>query len=656
MVNLLYALAYVALPVATYVLSRNLTWTVSVITGSVGLVGALISFSINLGGRWDFASLQVATLLALTAAAAMTWLGRRHEALRVFPWRRHLIAVFLPVILVIAVLALSRIAAGPRAGFFTAVGFLVRRQYAEDNAKWLDFTSQLAAREDIVQAVALGGPLQLFLVIVASALAAASLLLLGGVNEVFVAANTVVYAQYFLAAMVPFVFAPLVEASIRDRKSGVKRSIPAPLLWTGMLVLVVAIIAISGLGHLTLEFVLLATVLWIGVFFIGSPTPNVYAMTSLTMVTISLVWFPLLPISVFVMIAGLGAIAVAFFKRGFNQPRLILVAVAWISVIIFTLPDYWSTFGYATESTAAQASVLNGAGGGVSASATASFLKVPAFDLLSSQGGTEVVGPVLGVLVLLTSVLATMFVSRQRQGQSTIRLVIAFAPAVLVGGYALLLAIVGTWWAGTGPNYGGLKTTFFAAVALASVGVPLALMEIDRKSHAMTVVRWSGVAGIVFLLTVDGILARAAVYVSPQQWPDATGENKGFWWPAEVLTQPEQSIESLPIACAYRPSPGDVPTVLPNGQSAYACSRILAGLSGADTTAQPIVDWQRREWLTNTPAWYNEYPGLLEVPEALRRKNFILLDEINTVIGLESVQSFMDRFKPDWAGETASGG
>jgi hypothetical protein len=73
------------------------------------------------------------------------------------------------------------------------------------------------------------------------------------------------------------------------------------------------------------------------------------------------------------------------------------------------------------------------------------------------------------------------------------------------------------------------------------------------------------------------------------------------------------------------------------------------GLSGADTTGQPLVDWQRREWLTNTAAWDNEYPGLITLPESLRQKDFILMNEINEVVGLDSVQSFMDRYKPEWA-------
>ena len=58
MVDLLYVLAYIALPVATYLISRNVTWTVAIVSASVALVGALVTFVIKVGGVWNFSSLQ----------------------------------------------------------------------------------------------------------------------------------------------------------------------------------------------------------------------------------------------------------------------------------------------------------------------------------------------------------------------------------------------------------------------------------------------------------------------------------------------------------------------------------------------------------------------------------------------------------------------
>jgi hypothetical protein len=651
MVDLLYVLAYIALPVATYLISRNVTWTVAIVSASVALVGALVTFVIKVGGVWNFSSLQLASLGALVLALIVTLIVRRRTDWPTAPWRHHLLVIGLPFLVIVAIILVSRLIAAPRAGLFTAVGFLVRRQYAEDNAKWLDFTGQLVTGSDIVQGVSMGGPLQLFLVIIASALAVISMLKRGGVTDVFVAANTVVYSQFFLAAMVPFVFAPLVEARVRRKEgSGERGFIPAPLVWAGMLVLVVAILAVGGLGHLTLQFVFLATVMWVGVFVMGTRVPHAYALTSLVIAIVALVWFPLLPISVVVILAGIVAIVVGFARGGLGRRAPWGVAVAWIAAIVLTWPEYRSTVGYMTADVNASADFVGGMGGGVSAVATPiRALVVPMLDLLDSKGGTEVVGPVIGLLLLISVVLATLFLARRRSTHGRRRMLLAFAPALLLGGYAVALAVLGTWYAGDGPNYGALKTTFLASVTIVSVAVPLALMEIDRSRIGTTLVRVAGIAGIVYLLAVDGILPRAAVYMSPEQWPDASGEDRGYWWPAEVKSQADQTIESLPIACAYRPPGAGAPSALPNGQTAYSCTRLLVGLSGADTTGQPLVDWQRREWLTNTAAWDNEYPGLITLPESLRQKDFILMNEINEVVGLDSVQSFMDRYMPEWA-------
>jgi hypothetical protein len=661
MVDLLYALAYIALPITAYLVSRNLTWTVAIVTGSVSLVGAAVTFVIMAGGLWSFASLQLATLgallLALGVTIAVRLMARGRLPWPCVPWRRHALVVGMPFLLIVLIVLVSRLIAAPRAGLFTGVGFLVRRQHAEDNAKWLDFTGQLVTGNDIVQGVSMGGPLQLFLVIVATALAVVSMLMLGGVNEVFVAANTVIYSQYFLAAMVPFVFAPLVEARVRRKEGAQERGfIPAPLIWAGMLVLTVSILAVGGLGHLTLQFVLLATVMWVGVFVIGTRVRHAYALTSLVIAIVSLVWFPLLPVSVVVLLAGIVAIVIGFVRGGLGRRAPWGIAVAWIAALVLTWPQYRSTVSYMTADVNAGAEFSGGVGGGVAAVATPiQALVVPMLDLLDSKGGTEVVGPMLGILLLISAVLATMFIARRRAGEGQSRLVIAFAPALLLGLYAVALAVIGTWYAGDGPNYGALKTMFLISVTIIAVAVPLALMEIDRSRVGTTLVRVAGIAGIVYLLAVDGILPRAAVYMSPEQWPDASGEDRGYWWPAEVRRQAEQPIASLPIACAYRPPGAGAPSALPNGQTAYSCTRILVGLSGADTTGQPLVDWQRREWLTNTPAWDNEYPGLITLPESVRQKDFILMNEIQEVVGLDSVQSFMDRYMPAWAREQAGG-
>ena len=647
--NLAFFAAFLALPVLTFLMVRSITWTVAAVTGATALGGAVVTFGIEQGYRWTFLSLQVAQLIVLLAVlAAAVLLRRRRSSWPVVPWRRQLTAVLLPVVLVFVVIAVSRLVAAPRSGLFSAVGFFIQRQSAEDNAKWLDFTGQLVTGNEIVQGVAMGGALQLFMVVVATVMATVSFVAFGGVNEVLVAANSVVYAEFALAALAPLALAPIAEAQVRLRADSPGRGfIPAPLVWTGMLVLVVANLAASGLGHLTLEFVIIAVAFWVAVFLMGTRVPHAYALASLAVVATATVWFPLTPISLVVLWAGAALIVVRLARN--RTPGLWATAGMWLVMIVLTWSTFASTVRYMTDLGSASAASAGSVGGGIRAA-----VLVPALELLTSQGGTEAVAPALGILVLLATVLAAMFIARRREHHSRRRLLVAFAPVILTGGYAILLSVVGTWWVGTGPAYGAIKTTFMASAVLLAVSVPLALMEIDRNKVGVTLVRVAGIAGVIYVLTIDSLLPRAFTYVSPQQWPSIAGEDRGYWWPAEVKSQAEQSIASLPIGCAYRPQGAGPPSALPNGQTPYSCTRLLVGLSGADTTGQPLVDWQRREWLTNTPAWDNEYPGFLTVPEDLRAKNLILMDVIDRVVGLESMQYFMDRYKPDWAREGAS--
>ncbi|MEC8405881.1 MAG: hypothetical protein VXZ20_01710, partial [Actinomycetota bacterium] len=73
------------------------------------------------------------------------------------------------------------------------------------------------------------------------------------------------------------------------------------------------------------------------------------------------------------------------------------------------------------------------------------------------------------------------------------------------------------------------------------------------------------------------------------------------------------------------------------------------GLAGKDSEGQPVVDWLRREWLNNEDAWPNEWPNLRDMPRDLLARQVILLDDNNQVVGLEPLESLLDRYRPEWA-------
>jgi hypothetical protein len=447
--------------------------------------------------------------------------------------------------------------------------------------------------------------------------------------------------------LVPFIFAPIAEARFRIASGNKTRGfIPAPLIWIGAFVMMTASLAVSGLGHMTLEFTFLVLGIWASVFIVGSKIPHAYVLTTLSVAIASLVWFPLTVITIPIFI-GMAIYLVMKSSRARSITRLPLVP---IGLLALTLVLMWtslvSVLLYMADIPTA-ADVPGSGGGGVRA--TVASLPIRGLQLLTSQGGTEIIQPAIGLLAVASAVLGALYISRQRGSRTKSGQFIAFIPLLLVMAFGLSVSTFGTWFAGSGTAYGGLKSTFTASILVLAITLPMAIMQLDHKRVGMTLVRVAAIVGVIYMLTIDTILPRAITYMSPGQWPVSTGDNRGYWWPAEVRNTADQTILANPIGCAYYPQGADAPTGLPNGQTTYSCTRLLAGLSGEDSGAQQVVDWLRREWLTNTPAWTAVWPGFITMAPEVLDKQFILLDNDNKVVGFETIRTLLDRIRPEWA-------
>jgi hypothetical protein len=640
--DILYLIAFLALPVISYLWVRSLTWLAIWIFASSAVVGSFIDFTIDMGRLWDFPSLKIAVLVMLVIVALAAFLSRSLK--RTTSVKIQMLSIGAPIVVALLFVVLSRVLAIGHAGPWSAVGVFVQRIFSEDSAKWLDFAGQLMSGGLIDQAVPMGGPLQLAVVFTATIFSVISTLAFGGVNQVYVASNSILFLQFGLAALSPIVLAPLAELRLKD--AGKRIRIPAPALWVGALALMAGSFAVSGMGHLTFQYSMLVVGLWFAVFLAGSQVQHARVLTSVSVAVLLVVWFPMLAVSVVLYVALIGYFIYALAdKRAVKS--LALPIVMTVFTLVFTWQSLISTFTYIFELDSPVASgIASVGGGGISASAL-----IPALVLLNSQGGTEQASAFLTILALLTLVLALRYLNRIFG--SARHTAVAFAPIALIGAFALALQVLGTWYAGSGPNYGALKMTFFIVILTITVTTPFAVMELDRSLTSgrfpdLTPVRVGALVGIVFVLATDGLLTRAVTYVSPEQWP-STELNRNYWWPAEVRPVADQSIASNPIGCVYLEPGDELPTVLKDGQRMYACTRILAGLSGMDTTGQPLVDFQRREWLTNQEAWLDEYPRLQTLPPEVLAKKLILISGNNDVVGLESIDALMQRYKPQWA-------
>jgi hypothetical protein len=640
MIHAALALAFIAIPISAWVVKRSIAWVSAAIIGGLAVAGALVSVSIDWGFRWTWTYLELLTLAVLVLVLGWSWVSRPDKDVRPALGPQFL-AIGLPMFAVAAGIILSRLVAASSSGLFTGVGFFMRRIYAEDNAKWLDFSARLVQDGPITQSDPMGGPLQLFLVPIADILVAVSFLFMGGLNEVFVMSNTVIYGQFALAVLASVALAPIAER-VFSNKSG-NRRLPAPLVWAGVIPLTIASLAASGLGHLTLQFTFIVIAFWVAAFLVTSPSA-IRSLASLAVVPLFFVWFPMAPVSAVVAIVAIAAAVVMLVRRHWNLHWGL--SLMWVASIGLSASDLWGVLRFLMDNASATASAGFGAAGGVVAGVAANDLNL---NFLASQGGTEQATAISGGLAAAGALGAALFLQRESSASSRWSTFTRYAPALVIVGYAAGLSVTGSWWAGDGPNYGALKTTYLVTFVILAVSLPLALRLIDAQSVHTNAPQWVAIGGVGILLSIDGIAPRAVIYASPEQWPSVIGEQRGYWWPAEVKTQAEQPIASLPVACAFWLDTTKAPTALPDGQPMYACTRILAGMNGADYEALPLVNWARREWFTNEPAWDPEYPGLSSLSDELKAKNFILLDYNKNVIGLEPMRALLSRYKPPWA-------
>lgn len=647
--DLVYLVAYVALLVLAYVRARSAAWLVVTVAAVGSLAGVLIALVLDMGHRFDRPQLQAILLGVFVVVSLLAWLrplgfsisapGNALGAAMGSPVRRQALLLWLPMAVILLGFIVMSTWWTAEPAFLRPVSFLIGHGDAEDNAKWLDFASQFASGDSISQGVPMGGPLQLLLTFVGTVMGVVSSVTFGGYNQVAVAANTIIYAEFAMVALVLVALAPFVESRVRGNR------LPGPAIWAGMLVLASATLALVGFGHLTLQFTILVAALWSAVFLGGLQMRRARLLTSLVVAAALTVWLPLNVVAVLI----LGGWLVVLIARGLRGGRS---AWDWVGIgllvvwcIALAKPIY-SSLVYSFAISAGEP--LGGAVHGVVAAVRAGLTESPVF---SAQGGTEQVGPILAIFAA-AAVLAAAIYLRPAAGPVPTSLLRRFVPIGLLGLAAAGIYSLDFWSTGDGPHYGSLKFTFLVAIVALATCLPIALMLIDAPAGGMTQVRWLAIGGVVVLLMVDSLLPRAIALVRPEQWsPPIPFDNTSgsYWYPADVNGSADQPIASNPVACVYLPEGSAFPTaIVPSGlsdaQRVYSCTRQLAGLSGSDTSALPLVEWIRREWYTNTPAWTDVYDSLAQMPANVLAKPVILLDDGSNVIGVESVQSLLQRF------------
>lgn len=642
--NLLFGIGLIGLLAIAIIASRSMARFAIVTLFIFTVSGAILQFCSYHSIAVTFGLTQwwlLATGVVLVLVSFYYGRAARNSAL----WRQpsNWILIGGSAFITLAFLA-SRLLAPGELTPLSSVGFFVEKVAAEDNAKWLNASSQLANSSVIDTWANVGGPMLLVMSFGGILIGAVSFLLYGSVNEVAVSAGSVIFTQIFFVVIAPFALAPIVEKSYRKITGGAQMPRLYALLSIGILSASNAVLITYG--HITLQFALVAITLWIAAFLAPIRRFPARLFTTLAMIAMALVWFPLAGLSLILLIG-----AVIYFARGLFQgsresrKNSAVGFVLSLVLGVLTIQFLNSTLRYSlgvdsVDAAPAGDKFVSGIAGGI-ATAVGS-ISAPTLPLFDDPGGTEQITTVLLVLTLV-SLLGLIWVRVGTSAFSRGR-VIPFIPIVLAGGYALAIAFTDFWAVGDGPNYGSLKISFAVFLPILVCALPFALLTFHRGTAKVNALGIAAVGVIVVLLTLDTLFPRAVLQLKPANWPGVSGSP--YWYPAEVRDTGDQTLASNPIGCVFLPRGGDAPTGLPQGQAIYTCTRLLSGVAGVETLAAPIVKWQLDEWLQNRSMWGEVHPQFSALSPDVQGRALILLDGNRQVIGLESLGTLLNRFPP----------
>ena len=631
MTQFIFVVLFTLLPILAWWISRNATMVVVSIAVGFGLGGNLVQTTIALGVGWTVYGLQILALAVLLLIVFLViWLSRRGLE-RPGSRRQQFLVLGVPALLIGAGLIVLRLMAPDSAGALTAVGYLINHPLAEDNAKWLHLTSQLAQGSEISFNGYAGGPLLLVMSVVASLISVLSVVLLGAVNEVAVATNTLLGTQFLLIAIIPFVFAVFAQGKFKGLTE-TKRFVPVAATWTAMFVLVLASAVVTSYGHLSLQFILLVLVLWAGVFLLETPFLLRLSAT-LLIATSASVWLPLNVLGFAVIVV---ALVVVIRRRSAIGGLLVIVtaAVSWDA--IFSSALY--VFGIGASAGAGAGAGADAGMEGVAATPTGEI--AASTHLFKAPGGTEIATPVLGILAAV-AVLVVAWVYLRKQDDPSWDSVMPFLPIAVFGAYTLVITIGDAIITGGAPHYGGQKIMFAFVIMALVATLPLALMLTESS-----VFLGLAIGTVLVLLTADSLLPRALSALSPVLWPTVNASAPQYWAGAEVNGKADQPISDSPIACFTVPPVSTVPTALPSGQDSYACTRLLIGLNALEGKAGSIPNWLQTDWMSNRTNWDEFYESLVDSTQPLAARSVIVMGEEKQLLGLQPWALVLDKSAP----------
>lgn len=543
--------------------SRDTTRVVLYLLGAISLAAVALTAWQRVFGLIPVVLAQVIISVALIGLAIF-FRRSKHLASPVAQY-----AVILPFasLVIAGVLVVARLVTIPENPLlFAGAG---RLAYAEDNAKWLNFASNLAQDNLLNFKDGTTGSLAVLLVISGAVAWLASLVFLGGANEPGIAIGAVLGLHAAVIVMAPLMLSPIVTKYFS--KSGTRESAHTPVqslpvvagIVLALLFVVAAMGAIGTFGHLSLAVVMLQLLFWLAFMIYQWSENQDLPLITLIGASVALTWLPLPPLGIAI---SLVAVLLAAMRWRKSRTRGNGVSTALLGLL--TLILFWLTTPEVTY-------------------LSATTLPSTSTDLVFAEGGTMAPNnfELLVFFVTLVGSIAYVWVQRSKLSKGDIwrvyPLVLLFGFSAAVYAYDYLVASDG--W----PHYGARKLGYLAVVVSTAVLLPIAFQGFQSVTRKTNIAFYSaaGVTIMAFLLSQtftqasyttfkrDAWLSLDTRVIDAKKIPD--------YWVQEVSPQnrEQDSMQGYPIACVQV----ERGVIEPGINDAYFCTRFLLSLHGVES-------------------------------------------------------------------------
>lgn len=533
------------------------------------------------------------------------------------------------VVTVLALLIFARLQAlTENPNLFSGAG---RLAYAEDNARWVHFSSNIAQGNPLSLTEGVSGGVAALLII-AGAIAA----LFMGFSSEDANLPAQIIQTVFISHSLLLLLAPLsVSALVSSVWLGRLRSRSPVWLfrrngWVnfgillGLLVAILAVGATLAVGHLTLEFTILLLIFWMSftVHLRGQGTHIV--VVTIVGSSVSMAWLPMPYVGI--AIAATGLVASLLHKKRLEPRRWWAQTITLVLNLVITA---WLSLNFVAATATSSSSVGN--------------------ELITAEGGTRSVE--LYEFILLLIVIATLFGVYLRIGRGqALAYLFRFYPVVILLGYASAVLVFDYLVSPEGwPHYGARKLSYgLVLVTIASV-LPIASRLLSDKTPMLRILSVIALASFAAVLLTTSTARSGGAQLSANVWkaydqaPGSATPQPRFWVQLANPHSGSQSLSDYPIACFQTDDAGEL---VSGSLNPHVCTRFLIGMHGIEPRAWNTMS----AMIAGNEIAPEGFPELEFLDTEFGTKSVLRLAPDGTVKDTITLSQFIRRVNPDFSG------